>query len=545
MSSDPLEYDDGDPVDAVAGEEERSANEGRSAERANGHSISGGLDECRYDEMLMWGNCAPDPEFGSKDRCSCKEIETRRHWNMAVSSLAYEYSADGTTVSRRGYAGQDSAAVASILGSSPFWKEVRSRYVVFNVCIKQLSHVNCPLGFGFAVVSVNSGDTRATLLDNMMDPGYWDRKIPEFGKEPGSYGIWKRCVASTHSPLEVWANGGRVACIGRELIEGDVISLVFHYEDLEPSLSMPRYGGHVYINYVKVQSFEHMIAGIGGEPELSSGAESYRRRNTPNWLLGISLSDCSSVKIVDDIQFSPASLAFVTDPTGRHDSESTDDAHRQGDSSEYGEEEYPPYRNSGGRDVYRRDSSNAMTVDNSPDEPVYVNATNNMTIEASRMSDVMHRGSSSRRDAGDYGTLAGEEDRMGTLAYENATTHGEQEPNNGTVSSIESGESTTEAHAVRQPTQAIPTTASAVATVPVSGHNTQCVICLDGDKCIVLMPCKHLCVCEECYFNGDLDGEGGGSSSRGQVGRNPRKKCLQTCPICRSHVLHYLKVYCS
>ena len=45
-------------------------------------------------------------------------------------------------------------------------------------------------------------------------------------------------------------------------------------------------------------------------------------------------------------------------------------------------------------------------------------------------------------------------------------------------------------------------------------HGTECVICIDGPKTIVLLPCKHLCLCKGC-----------------SVG-----KSIKTCPICFSVV---------
>ncbi len=50
-----------------------------------------------------------------------------------------------------------------------------------------------------------------------------------------------------------------------------------------------------------------------------------------------------------------------------------------------------------------------------------------------------------------------------------------------------------------------------------------CCICLDEVKCVVLMPCKHLCVCDSCC--------------------GPRSGTLRSCPICRERVEHHFKVF--
>lgn len=47
-----------------------------------------------------------------------------------------------------------------------------------------------------------------------------------------------------------------------------------------------------------------------------------------------------------------------------------------------------------------------------------------------------------------------------------------------------------------------------------------CCICLSNPKCVVLMPCRHLCVCANCA---EID--------------------LLSCPICRMKVQDYLKIY--
>lgn len=57
-----------------------------------------------------------------------------------------------------------------------------------------------------------------------------------------------------------------------------------------------------------------------------------------------------------------------------------------------------------------------------------------------------------------------------------------------------------------------------------SNESNCCVVCRDRPKCVLLLPCKHLCMCEECaeFING----------------------MRQTfCPLCRSSVNKQLSVY--
>jgi hypothetical protein len=48
-----------------------------------------------------------------------------------------------------------------------------------------------------------------------------------------------------------------------------------------------------------------------------------------------------------------------------------------------------------------------------------------------------------------------------------------------------------------------------------------CVICLDNEKSVLLMPCRHLCVCEEC-------------ANRANLAR---------CPVCRDRIEQTIKVF--
>jgi len=50
-----------------------------------------------------------------------------------------------------------------------------------------------------------------------------------------------------------------------------------------------------------------------------------------------------------------------------------------------------------------------------------------------------------------------------------------------------------------------------------------CVICQDAEKCIMILPCRHLCICEGC--------------------QGPLRSHRNTCPICRKPVKQTIKAY--
>jgi hypothetical protein len=52
-----------------------------------------------------------------------------------------------------------------------------------------------------------------------------------------------------------------------------------------------------------------------------------------------------------------------------------------------------------------------------------------------------------------------------------------------------------------------------------------CVVCQDAPKSVLLLPCRHLCVCKECMARLKAD----------------RSGCV--CPICRGSVTDSLDVY--
>jgi len=50
-----------------------------------------------------------------------------------------------------------------------------------------------------------------------------------------------------------------------------------------------------------------------------------------------------------------------------------------------------------------------------------------------------------------------------------------------------------------------------------------CVICVDKEKCIMILPCRHLCICESCQI--------------------PLRTHRNICPICRKEVKQMIKAY--
>ena len=60
------------------------------------------------------------------------------------------------------------------------------------------------------------------------------------------------------------------------------------------------------------------------------------------------------------------------------------------------------------------------------------------------------------------------------------------------------------------------------------GENTSyCVVCLSNPKCVVLMPCRHLCVCQDCAEQ-----------------LRQHSDCLRRqCPLCRAHILETISCY--
>jgi len=50
-----------------------------------------------------------------------------------------------------------------------------------------------------------------------------------------------------------------------------------------------------------------------------------------------------------------------------------------------------------------------------------------------------------------------------------------------------------------------------------------CVICVDKEKCIMILPCRHLCICESC--------------------QEPLRTHRNNCPICRKEIKQMIKAY--
>lgn len=63
-----------------------------------------------------------------------------------------------------------------------------------------------------------------------------------------------------------------------------------------------------------------------------------------------------------------------------------------------------------------------------------------------------------------------------------------------------------------------------------------CCICQEAVKSILLMPCRHLCVCQVCS-------EGPPASPRTARQQPQRARMLQSCPVCRAAITECLRVY--
>ena len=63
-----------------------------------------------------------------------------------------------------------------------------------------------------------------------------------------------------------------------------------------------------------------------------------------------------------------------------------------------------------------------------------------------------------------------------------------------------------------------------------ASSSSLCCICLDAPKSILVLPCKHFCVCANCARGGEGAGAGAGRS-------------LRQCPVCRAAVQDFMHVY--
>jgi hypothetical protein len=57
-------------------------------------------------------------------------------------------------------------------------------------------------------------------------------------------------------------------------------------------------------------------------------------------------------------------------------------------------------------------------------------------------------------------------------------------------------------------------------------EETMCVVCFDAPKDHLVLPCKHLCVCEACA-------------------QQLTKTRTPMCPVCRGPIIQTMKVFCS
>jgi hypothetical protein len=63
-------------------------------------------------------------------------------------------------------------------------------------------------------------------------------------------------------------------------------------------------------------------------------------------------------------------------------------------------------------------------------------------------------------------------------------------------------------------------------TSQLDAEETQCVVCFDAPKDHLVLPCKHLCVCEACA-------------------EQLTKTRTPTCPVCREPIQQTMKVFCT
>jgi RING finger protein 26 len=57
-----------------------------------------------------------------------------------------------------------------------------------------------------------------------------------------------------------------------------------------------------------------------------------------------------------------------------------------------------------------------------------------------------------------------------------------------------------------------------------SNEHNSCCICKENPKSMLLLPCRHICLCEEC-------------------GENFHNGRLENCPVCRQMIRDILRVY--
>eukprot|EP01040_Poterioochromonas_malhamensis_P007548 gene7547-8149_t len=75
---------------------------------------------------------------------------------------------------------------------------------------------------------------------------------------------------------------------------------------------------------------------------------------------------------------------------------------------------------------------------------------------------------------------------------------------------------------------------------PSTEESLTCCICLAAQKTVLLMPCKHLCLCENCA---EEKVSSLSSFSMNSSTRTPVMWKIEFCPICRSKIHHRMKVF--
>ena len=83
-----------------------------------------------------------------------------------------------------------------------------------------------------------------------------------------------------------------------------------------------------------------------------------------------------------------------------------------------------------------------------------------------------------------------------------------------------------------------PTSASASISVTRTQEELQsaltCSVCMENEKTVVLLPCRHMCVCEACA---------GVSTTSSASASSPTPYILKNCPLCRAVIEHRLSVF--
>jgi hypothetical protein len=70
--------------------------------------------------------------------------------------------------------------------------------------------------------------------------------------------------------------------------------------------------------------------------------------------------------------------------------------------------------------------------------------------------------------------------------------------------------------------------ASCASTLSNPQHSEKmCVVCMEREKSVVLMPCLHLCICQECTDQ--------------LIAHSGRKKAM--CPVCRQLIQNHIKPF--